>query len=290
MARVVLPQSKVRARRKRQRIIILSLLAAAVVLLFVGVVWLAHASFMRVSTVEVSGETTLNPASISSLVLSDLNGSYLYLFPRDNIFLYPKYKTQSDLLAQMPTIAKVTINAKDFHTLNVVVTERARKALWCGTGVAAAGACFWLDQDGVAYAATSDLDLSLDAASSTYEHYYGALQGSDPQQYLTVDQFHSLSALIDALAQNQPGNAIVSVEVDTSNDVRVTFANNFVLLFNLTSAGADVYQRFQLALSSNAFAGHTLNDFEYLDLRFGDKLYYKLRNGVAASSTSATSN
>lgn len=290
MSRVALPQSRVRARRKRQRIIIASFLAAVVVLLFAGLVWLAHASFMRVSAVEVSGETTLNAQDISNTVLGDLSGSYLYLFPKDNIFLYPKYKTQNDLLTEMPPIAKVSINAKDFHTLSVVVTERSRKALWCGSAAASAASCFWLDQDGLAYAAASDLDLSLDAASSTYERYYGTLTGGSPQQYLTVDQFHSLSALIDALAQNQQGNAIQSIEVDGTNDVRVTFADNFALLFTLSSAGADVYQQFTLALGSDAFAGHSLDDFEYLDLRFGDKLYYKLKSGVAAGSTSATSN
>jgi hypothetical protein len=60
--------------------------------------------------------------------------------------------------------------------------------------------------------------------------------------------------------------------------VRVSFINGFALLFSLDSAGADVYQRFVLALGADAFQGHTLGDFEYLDLRFGDKLYYKLRD------------
>jgi hypothetical protein len=279
MARVALPQSKVRARRKKRRIVIASLIIAAVLLAFGGLVWLAHASFMRVSAVDVSGESTLQAADISNAVLTDLSGSYLYLFPKNNIFLYPKSKTEVALTEQMPTIAKVSINAKDFHTLSVTVTERARKALWCGTSVASASACFWLDQDGVAYAAASDLSLSL-IASSTYEQYYGVLAGAALQHYLDTDQFHALSALVDALQQNQLTNTIQSVEVDGAGDVHVTFADHFVLLFSLSAAGADVYSRFQLVLGSDAFAGHSLADFEYVDLRFGDKIYYKLRDNL----------
>lgn len=280
MARVDLPQSRVRARRKRRRIVLASVFAVIALIFFIGLVALAHAPFLRITGVDVSGETTLDSGDISNSVLNDISGSYLYVFPKDNIFLYPKSKTEADLLRQMPVIAKADVQAKDFHTLSVVITERARKALWCGESVENAGPCFWLDQDGVAYAA-ADLSLQEDSASSTYEHYYGALTGAEPQQYLTPDQFQALSALIDALVQNQPGNPVQSVEVDGSGDARATFADNFALLFNLSSAGADVYQRFQLVLGSDAFAGHTLADFEYVDLRFGDKVYYKLRDSQA---------
>ena len=276
MARVALPQSKVRARRKKRRILIASLVCGAALLLFGGIVWLAHAQFMRITTVDVSGETTLSADTISNAALADISGSYLYLFPKNNIFLYPKSRTEADLASQMPTIAKVSVEAKDFHTLQVTVEERARKALWCGTSVASASACFWLDQDGLAYAADQEAALGLEASSS-YERYYGALTGGAPQHYLTSEEFNALSALVDALAQNQQSNTIQSIEVNVAGDVHVMFANNFTLIFSLSSAGADVYSRFQLALTSDAFANHSLGDFQYLDLRFGDKLYYKLK-------------
>lgn len=280
MARVPLPQSKVRARRKKRRILIASAVAGAMLLLFAGLVWLSHASFMRIDSVEVSGESTLSSDDISGLTLQDISGSYLYLFPKNNIFLYPKFKTEAELAKQMPVVAKVSINAKDFHTLNVQVTERARKALWCGTSASSPSACFWLDQDGLAYAAASGFLLGMGSTSSSYERYYGALEGGTPQQFLSPEDFHALTALADALAQNQAYNPITSIEVDGAHDVRVIFADNFELIFGLSSAGADVYERFQLVLGSDAFAGHSLADFEYLDMRFGDKLYYKLRDSL----------
>jgi cell division septal protein FtsQ len=276
MARVALPQSKIKARRKRRRIVAASVVAGAAMLIFGALVWLSHAQFMRIDKVVVSGERTINANAISNTVLEDLSGSYLYLFPKNNIFLYPKFKTQQHLLEQIPTIAKVSIEAKDFHTLQVTVNERARKALWCGTNANAPSACFWLDEDGLAYSATSDLKLPNEA-TSTYMHYFGTLVGASPRQFLTSEQFRALSALIDALAQQQPSIAIKSVEVDSVGAVRVEYDNGFELLFNLSAAGADVYQRFVLALSSEAFSGHKLGDFQYLDLRFGDKLYYKLK-------------
>jgi len=145
---------------------------------FGALVWLAHAPFMRITAVQVSGESTIDPQDISNATLADLSGSYLYLFPKNNVFLYPKLATEAHLMQQMPTLAKVSVNAKDFHTLSISVTERSRKALWCGPSVASASACFWLDQGGVAYAAASDLSLGLEA-TGTYEQYYGALTGDE---------------------------------------------------------------------------------------------------------------
>jgi hypothetical protein len=276
MARVSLPQSKIKARRRKRRIVIASSAAVGFLLVFLLLVWISHLSFMRIDSVEVSGVSALSQDTVKQAVLQDVSGDYLFVFPKNNIFLYPKAATQASLVEQIPTIAKVTVEAKTFHTLSVTIVERARKALWCGTSTVSGGACFWLDQDGVAYSAATD--LSLNNASSTYKQYFGALTGSAPQQFITPDEFHALSALIDALSQNQQFNPIQSVAVDPSKDVRVSFINGFALLFSLDSAGADVYQRFVLALGADAFQGHTLGDFEYLDLRFGDKLYYKLRD------------
>jgi cell division septal protein FtsQ len=276
MARVALPQSKIKARRKKRRIRIASLAGGALVVLLLLLVWLSHAPFMLINAVEVTGNTTLSDSSIADAVLADVSGDYLFVFPKNNIFLYPKFKTEADLLQQMPTIAKVNVEAKNFNTLQVMVTERARKALWCGQTLDTSSSCFWLDQDGVAFSAV--FDLSLDGnGTTTYQKYYGGLTGGEPQQYLTPDQFYSLSALIDALAQNQQSNSITGIAVDTQNDATVYFENGFKLLFSLSANGGDVYQRFVLALSSDAFANHQLSDFQYLDLRFGDKLYYKLK-------------
>ena len=68
--------------------------------------------------------------------------------------------------------------------------------------------------------------------------------------------------------------------VDSNGDVHIMFASGFTLLFPISADGGDVYQRFTLALQSDPFTSHKLSDFEYLDLRFGDKLYYKLKAGV----------
>ncbi|HUD02971.1 MAG TPA: hypothetical protein VMR46_03080 [Candidatus Paceibacterota bacterium] len=296
MARVDLPASKVRARRHRRWGVFSALIIICLLALFGGLVWLSHASFLRITAVQVSGTQTLSDTEVQATVQNQLAGSYWHLFAKNNIFLYPKATITNTLVTSMPVIASAEVRTVDFHTIGVFLIERQPKALWCPdtdkivqTGSAATSTladtatstppekdtsgCLLLDQNGVAYA-----PAGFAAGGGAYKRYYGAITGSAlPEQYLAPGAFSSLSALVDALAQNQSQDAITSVEVDSNNDVHVGFVSGFMLLFPLSADGGDVYNRFMLALQSDVFAGHTIADFQYLDLRFGDKLYYKLK-------------
>ena len=271
MARVDLPASRVRAKRRKRRNGLIIISIVVLLLIVGGLVWLSHAPFLRITSITISGEQTVPASAVQSFVQDEIAGSYMHLFAKSNIFLYPKSQLEAALPAAMPVVASVSVQAVDFHTLGVTIVERQPKALWCGTVVdASSTSCLLLDQNGVAYA-------PADITTSTYKRYYGVLVGNTPQQYLTPEEFTSLAALVDAIAQNQSQETITSVFVDSNNDVHMSFASGFTLLFALSQGGGDVYQRFELALQSDAFVGHTIADFTYLDLRFGNRLYYKLK-------------
>ena len=273
MARIDLPVSKLRARRRRRRALLAGALVFVVLVLAAGAVWLAHAPFVRVVSVEVSGAQSVASSTIEEYVRSQMAGDYLWLFPRDNIFLYPRRAIEAGLLARYPALRSVDVHAADFRTVAVAAVERQPAALWCPTGATQEG-CFYMDEDGVVYSPAPDF------SSPVYVSYEGALAPSaqaGARQYLAPADFQSLSALAGALGQKEPDDPVRTVVVDDSRDVRVYFQNDFVLIFNLKDDGGDIFERFTLALASDPFKGKSLGDFEYLDLRFGDKLYYKLK-------------
>jgi len=271
VARVALPESKIKARRKRRRIIALSLAVLCVAVLCAGFVWLANASFAQISTIEISGAQTIATSTIEQKVKAQLVGSYLYLFPKNNILFYPNRAIESVLVGSIPAIASVSVHAENFHTISVSIVERHPKAVWCGSDPHNPQPCFLMDESGRAYGA------ALDFSNNVYTRYFGSLTSNAPKQYLSPSEFRSLSALVDTVATSQKTMKLVSVFVDQNRDVYVVFDSGFTLLFALSADGGDVYQRFTLALQSEPFKSHALSEFEYLDLRFGDKLYYKLK-------------
>jgi cell division septal protein FtsQ len=273
MARVELPESRLRARRKRRRARLALICAGGVLLFAAALVALSYAPFLEVSAVEVAGAQTVATSTIESYVRGQMVGRYLFIFPKRNIFLYPKHDIAAGLLVQYPALKAADVHAKNFHTITAAVVEREPKALWCGTGPSV-GRCLYTDESGIAYAPAA-------GDASAYVDYLGPV-GDTPVsdtalQYLSGEPFRALTALVDALSQKDPANPVRVVTADAQGDVEARFDDGFVLKFALNDAGGDVFERFGLALQSDPFKAHKLFDFEYLDLRFGDKLYYKLK-------------
>lgn len=269
MARVVLGESSIRARRLRRRALSVAAFFLFVVLLLVGTIFLARVSFLRVTRVEVLGSQSVAASDLQQLVLQELEDSYFFVFPKSNVFLYPKKAIVAKLLASYPSLKGATTNIKDFQSITVTVEERHPEALWCSD--LSSSPCFFLDGEGVIYAQAPAYSAPV------YDLYLGTAAGKTlPRQFLLPGQFRALSALVAAVRKDA-GIAIERVSVDAHDDVRMWFANGFVLLFVLKEAGGDVYERFTLALGSEPFKNRKFSDFEYLDLRFGDKLYYKLK-------------
>ncbi len=264
MARVALPASKVRARRRRRRTIGAGIVAAAVCALFGIAIWFSHAPFLTVDRVSALGLRTVDAAALEGVVREELKGRYGYIFSRNNILLYPKSDITAALKEKFPQFKVVEVFAQDFSTLTVQVVEREPAALWCD------GSCYFMDEDGVVYAPAPRFN------AETMVTYRGPVSGNKlPMQYMSAEEFHTLSAFASAIAQQESGDTLVGVAVDDVRDVRLRFESGFMLLYPLGEPGGDVYERYALARASGPFENQPLSNFAYLDLRFGDKLYYK---------------
>jgi hypothetical protein len=128
-----------------------------------------------------------------------------------------------------------------------------------------------MDDTGVVYASAPEF------SSPIYVSYYVPAEGTRlPRTYLTTPEFESLAALVDAIAQKEM-LAVKGVRVDGNRDGYVTFENEFEFMFSLYDNSGDIFERYTLARTAEPFTSRELSEFSYLDLRFGDTLYYKLK-------------
>lgn len=271
MARVDLPQSRLKARKRRRRYLLGGGALLLCLIVLCGLVWLSWAPFLRVTAIDITGAKTLATSSIETYAQQEISGAYVWMFARNNIFLYPRAEIAAGLLAQYPSLRAADVHAKDFHTVEIALKEREPVALWC-PAQNEAPSCYYLDETGLAYAQAPTYSEPI------FITYQGTLATSSaplPRQYLSEEKFQSLVALITALEQKVPGDPIRQVVVDSSGDARAYFQDDFLLIFSTLDDSGDVFDRFSLALQSDPFKGKALSSFEYLDLRFGDKLYYK---------------
>lgn len=246
----------------------LFILGGALALLCALAIGFSHIPALLVRDITVAGAETIASSTLRAKAQQHLDGAYAWVFPKRNIFFYPKRDIAESLMRAYPVFASVDVHAVDFHTIAVNVVERHPRALWCEES-----RCAFMDEHGIVYAEAPHFSEPI------YISYAGEASGGIfPRQYLTPTQFQSLAALVDAIAQRLPEERVSRVHVDGVEDVRVHFASGFFLIFPLSDQGGDVFERFTLAQKSEPLSGRALSDFEYLDLRFGDKLYYKLKS------------
>lgn len=276
--RVTLPESRLKRRKRVRRVRLLIALSVLLLLLLGIVIGLSWVPFIRIHMVEVRGTETIATSTLEEFVNGEIEGKMIFVLPKNNIFLYPKQNIISKLLARYPTLKGANVRAQNFETIGVEVAERKPRALWCGENKSDGDQCYLMDETGFAYAEAPAYE------NAPYVRYFGAATTTEgftssitPKQFLTAENFAALLALVDALAAHQKNSLIKEAEVDSHSDVYLAFSNGFTLIFSLKDAKGDVFERFTLALASGPFLNKSIADFEYLDLRFGDKLYYRER-------------
>jgi len=271
MARITLPESRIRVRRRRRimrTVLAWGVLLFLIALILIGLSWLPQ---LRLRDVSVVGTQTIASTTIAQIMEQELARTYWYVLPRSNVLLYPKESIADMLLMQFSPLKKVTVDFENFHTLRVVVEERTPAALWCGEEPHRETPCTFLDQAGVAYAQAPEYSQGV------YVRYFGPLATTTPPQYAR-GAFESLHALVAALGEKTGGDRVDTVAITSDRDVKVALLSGCEIIFALGQDSATVVNHFILALSSSVFADHSLSEFEYIDLRYGNKLYYKLKN------------
>ena len=281
MAREPAVHSRLKEQRRKRRAIVIYFSIFLLLAGITAVVLVIRLPSLRISAIDATGSETIATSTIAEFAWHDLSGDYWFVIPKDSILFYPRQQLQADTLAAFAPLQSALVRSDSFTKISVTVAERHPSALWCGDASAAVSAtsspqtpCLLLDQSGVAYAPAPQFSAPI------YMTYYGNLPegGAElPVQFLTPSEFSSLSSLVGALAQKANAGGVVSVAVDDSDDVALRFADGFLLKFSALDDASVTLDHFSVALSTDVFTTHALSDFEYLDLRFGDKLYYKLK-------------
>lgn len=297
-----------RARKRRARI----LSAFLALLLLAGAAWdVSAASYMprfSVQAIEVTGAQSDLQRSVHDYAWSLLyDGSHHYL-SRANMFLYPQAVIERDIVANFPRIASAAISRDSLFstTLDVSVVERQQFALWCAASSSTASpftdasssaattgeTCYQMDAAGFIFAPAQGASAStqymfqggLGAASTSSTSSQETdmpLNSSPIGQTFVPAHLPGIVALMTELGQ--AGFAPAGATILNDTDFSIPLAPGFYIKASFGEDPATLVSNLQLILSSQALQGEE-DQLEYVDLRFGDRVYYKLKGQSETSS------
>lgn len=269
---------KKKRRRNRIKIIIFSFL---VILAVTGLVFLSRTPIFQITTITISGTRVLDEQELHSIVDAELSEYYLHVIPKRNGLIIPKKAIMQMLYDTFPRIKHISISSPATNELALAITERESISLWCGVSVPKDLndlSCFYLDENGYVFSKAPYFSGNI------YLRFFGPLSdiGDDPigKNFLDAVSFHNILQFQDGTtALGLPPSAFIvgdteydfllADKIDENKD-KIIISDLSILprtLDNLASALAveplksDVVKKFDSLL--------------YIDLRYGDKVYYK---------------
>lgn len=123
------PRLARRARRRAGRRIVFA--ASALALLLTALLFLITREPFSIREVVVSGASDDLRVSITELARAELAGAYFSLVPKENAFAYPKREIEEKILERFPRVQSARAHLFSPSRLQIAVREREGVALWC---------------------------------------------------------------------------------------------------------------------------------------------------------------
>ena len=265
--------------------------------LFYGVVQIISLASLQITEIKVNGTKMLDEEDVAQKIKKEISGNYYWFFPKTNVVLYPKNTIQSDVLALFPAISSVTLSIGSSRELLVNITEREPVAIWCGRekpmdGVSSNSGCFYVDKTGYLFAASPR--FSGDAYFTLYGGS-GVRTGKNIGQYLTTsDIFQKVMNLRKFIFVYRV--SVDNIFLGENNYAEFFNDEDFTIKWN-TDENIDALKSNMQAIfrSSNWKDGtfssnpeQSAKPLEYLDFRFGNKIFYKQKGEAQIPAENGT--
>ena len=255
-------------------------------LVLLGISFTSRIPAFNINNVIISGNKIIETKEIKDVVETKIAGHYLWLFPKTNFIIYPKNKIKTELENRFKRIKDIFIDNKDIKTLKVSISEYEGKYLWCGILIPVLRSnldnnkCYFLDSDGYIF------DEAPYFSGSVYFKLYGNsnLNEINPSgSYFLKNNFSKIIEFKNTIEKldlkptafwidenREEGNFSISGEPGISPKI----------IFKIDGDYQKLVENLQAAISTEPLRTDLKNKFSsllYIDLRFGNKVYYKFQ-------------
>lgn len=264
-----------RARRKRARFFIILLVAPLLVLIGYAVSFASYLPRFAIERVDVEGTHSLRPKLLEAYVATKLWDGSPEFFSESNFFFYPRGEIEKAVQEFFPRVERVHISRVSMlgNAVTISIEERKPFARWCKESTS----CYAIDRSGVIFA-----PASTTAAFETPYVFEGALtgEGSPLAQAYLPGRFPAVVALLERLGQASFSANRITITGD--QDFSILLEEGFPLKVSFGTDVGTVVKNLELVLASDALRGRE-RELEYVDLRFGNRIYYKWKGGEEGS-------
>ena len=246
-----------------RQIIIGLMIAAFFSMLIISVWYGTRVHALTLNTVTVSGGETIPHSDVEQVVKAKLEGSYMKIVPRTFAFTYPHEEIEQ-AVREVGRIKSVRVVRSGGTALVVEFEEYVPHALWCKDNQP--DGCFFLDNAGYSFSPAPTL-----VGGSFLRFVSIGKDPSDHVQAFSEEEYKTIQELAKLFAEAKW--FVSKAEVDAAGDAFLTIVDGGEFKVSLKQPANETVSNLLTVLGSENFAHIKPGNFEYVDLRFGSKVF-----------------
>ncbi|MFT5037039.1 MAG: cell division septal protein FtsQ [Candidatus Azotimanducaceae bacterium] len=274
------------SKRTPKQVLVLQILvgfsiAICIGLLGTGVWYGSRVATLTITDVEVLGGETIAHEEVLRLAYEELEGAYYKLVPRRFAWTYPEQKI-TERISGLERMKNVHVERTSGTSITIAFEEYRPFALWCEH--LDSKECLFLDRDGFSFAAAPKLQGSAFVRFSYTDTIPElATFAFDGEFIKTTEEF--ITRAYDQLALN-----IIQVEKTAKDELVYHISGGGQLKVTQRMTTDETLDNLATILSSKEFEHIEPGNFQYIDLRYGNKIFVNEEEpSLETASTTASS-
>lgn len=261
----VLKSQRLTLRKRRKIFFVLIGFVVFIIIFLVGLIFISRSDFLLLNEVDVSGLKSINESEIKEVANTHLKGDYFFgTIPKASMVLFDKENLERDILNKFPSIESVEVKAWN-KSVSIQLKERKPVALWCET------ACFFIDGTGLFFDKAPAFDGNI------YLKFRGLYGESNivlkETRLLDENKIKTLIKVKEGLAKEKL--YFNEVELVSSEEVKLIEKTGLYLIINPADDPKLLVEKVVATLALDVIKEKGHESIEYIDTRFGNKLFFK---------------
>jgi len=227
--------------------------------------------FLLIKNIEVSGNEVVDAGRIQKIANDMLQEKYFFFFPKSNRLIYPEKEIETKIKQEIGRIEELSLEV-DHDTLFIKIGERGAYALWCKDDVS----CYFMDSEGLIFSEAPVF------SSGVYRIYTGIISDGSPQgkQFLDSEKLSGIESIAEFLKTQ--GWDTEKIQVSTLRDVVLIQNKGPKIRIDITRPATETLKTLAALLASSEFKKSASNIMmiDYIDLRFGSKVFFKSKGSM----------
>ena len=260
-------------------------LTCSIVTLLITTMWyVTRLPSLTIASVHIQGGETISHDEIQTVIDQVFQGSYLKIIPYRFTLLYPDDALRAGV-ASVSRVHDVVIARSGRTSLAVTFTEYEPFALWCSDKDDTA-LCYFLDATGYAFAPGPQLQ-----GGTLARHILEGQHELEKKQAFETSAFVKTHAFLERLSY-ELGLRITDVLYTKDGDIQLSVNGGGGLIIRDDESYDKTFENIRSILDSKEFKHLKPGNFQYIDLRFGNKIFVNeeliLSDEVGTSTATTT--